>query len=76
MDPKEHSKEHSEEHSEEQLEEQLEKHIQTYAKYLDLDQIKQKIPQELVRYNELKEQIFNLMREADEVAQMIRNKGR
>ena len=58
------------------LEEQLEKHIQTYAKYLDLDQIKQKIPQELVRYNELKEQIFNLMREADEVAQMIRNKGR
>ena len=58
------------------LEEQLENHIQTYAKYLDLDQIKQKIPQELVRYNELKEQIFNLMREADEVAQTIRNKGR
>lgn len=50
--------------------------MKTYAKYLDLDQIKQKIPQELVRYNELKEQIFNLMREADEVAQMIRNKGR
>jgi 5-methylcytosine-specific restriction endonuclease McrA len=60
------------EENREQLKAQLGIYLQQYAKPVDLEKIKTSMPEEWAKYAELKEHIFELMKEADKIAEKIR----
>lgn len=47
-------------------------YLEQYAKPVDIDRIKTEMPDEWARYANVKEQIFELMKEADKIAEKIR----
>ncbi|CAA9891349.1 conserved hypothetical protein [Candidatus Methylobacter favarea] len=54
------------------LKAQIQAYLDGYAKPVDIDKIKTAMPEEWARYANIKKQIFDLMREADEIADKIR----
>ena len=54
------------------IEARLRMYLERYAKLVDVSMIKKEMPQEWAKYIELKDQIFELMKEADKIAEKIR----
>lgn len=55
-----------------QIQIKLSQYLTRYAKVIDIDQIKRELPDEWLRYLAVKEQILALMKEADTIANRIR----
>jgi hypothetical protein len=55
-----------------QIQTKLSQYLTRYAKVIDIDQIKRELPDEWLRYLTVKEQILALMKEADTIANRIR----
>ncbi|MEW6130261.1 MAG: HNH endonuclease [Acidobacteriota bacterium] len=62
-----------EENTKEELKRRLKLYLQRHAKPVDLEKIKIEMPEEWAQYLKLREQIFELMNEADMIAEKIRS---
>ena len=58
------------------VEARMSQYLERYAKPVDIDQMKKEMPQDLAKYTELRDKIFELMKEADRIAEKIRKSAR